>query len=276
MPVISFVSSYVSTDASARPAVEFAVEHGFHGIELTGRVYWPDVLTSHEIDWLLARAREHDITFTIHFPFPAAPASHHSARWNGYLQQMSETIGVAKVLEAKVIVLHPGVIDCPGIDPARATEPLRRDAVENLARFLSRVAPQAEDAGTVVCLENMHHRQTDVIRSYQQLVDVVERVDSAAVRVVLDVGHAAIQNSLDAAVKALRPYIHHLHLDDARDGVDHIEIGTGDIDMDTYAGLMQPGGPAIATLEVVDEADLAGCILRSRDVLRAKFGDLVK
>lgn len=275
MTVIGFVSSFISQEPSPRPAVEFAIEHGFHAVELTGRHYWPDLLDARETAWLVDVAAEHEITYTFHFAFDAVPASHHVDRRAEWLQKLLGVVELAGALHAPVIVLHPGQIDCPGVEPERATEPLRSDAADNLVRFLSEIAGPAESAGTSICLENLHHRQGDVIRSYAHLVDVVERVDSPAVRITLDVGHAAIHDGIPGAIEAFGPLIGHLHLDDARDGIDHLEVGRGDIDMDEYAGLIGPDGPRTATLEVADADDPHGCILRSRDVLRRRFGELI-
>ncbi len=275
MPTLSFVSSMIEPSTDIRAAVNWAAEHEFHGVEMSGFYFWPDLLEDVDIDWMMARAAEHDITYTIHFPLRAAPAAHHTERWLGYLDQMKRTIALAGRIDCPVIVLHSGVIDCPGVEPERATEALRRDAVDNLLRFLREVEPLAQKSGTVICLENMHHRQGDVTRSYQHLIDIVDAIDSPTVKIVLDIGHAFIHDGLPEAIEAFGERIHHVHLDDALNGKDHLEVGAGEIDMDLYAELLEPGKVGIATLEVMEEGDHAGVQLRSRDALKARFGDLL-
>ncbi len=227
MPVLSFVSAMIKPGEDIRVAVNWAIENEFHGVEISARAFSPVPLDDDNIDWLVARSAEHDLTYTIHFPLDAAPASHHTERWLGYLEQMKQTIAMAGKINCPVIVLHPGPIDCPGVDPENATEALRKDAVENLLRFLREIEPLARDAGTAVCLENMHHRQVDVVRSYQQLIDIVDAIDSPAVKITLDVGHAFIHDGLPEAIAAFGDRIHHVHLDDSLDGKDHLAIGTG-------------------------------------------------
>ncbi len=274
MTIIGFAAVLIADEPSVRPGAEFAAEHGFHAVELY--VTGPDVVDAADTAWLREKAAAHDITYTIHFAVDAVPASHHAGHRGEWLEKLLGTVELASALHAPVIVLHPGPIDCPGVEPERATEPLRRDAADNLVRFLSEVAGPAESAGTAICLENLHHRSVDVIRSYAHLVDVVERVDSPAVRITLDVGHAAIDNGIPSAIGAFGSLIGHLHLADARDGVDHLELGTGDIDLTEYAALMDPDGPRIATLEVSKDDDPQGAVLRSREVLRRRFGELVR
>ena len=219
MPVLSFVSSMIKPGDDIRVAVNWAIENEFHGVEISGSHFWPDLLEDEDIDWLTARAAEHGITYTIHFLLKAAPAAHHTERWLDWLDQMKRTIAMAGRIDCPVVVLHSGVIDCPGVEPKRATEALRRDAVDNLLRFLREVEPLARDADTVICLENMHHRQGDVTRSYQHLIDIVDAIDSPAVKITLDVGHAFIHDGLPAAIEAFGERIHHVHLDDALDGL---------------------------------------------------------
>lgn len=277
MPVLSFVSAMIKPGEEIRVAVNWAIEHEFRGVEISARAFSADPLNDEEIDWLVARAAEHGITYTIHFPLDAAPASHHTERWLGWLEQMKQTIVMAGRVDCPVIVLHPGVIDCPGIEPENATESLRKDAVDNLLRFLGEVEPLAQNAGTVICLENMHHREGDVVRSYQQLIDVVDIIDSPAVRITLDVGHAFIHDGLPEAVEAFGNRVYHVHLDDALDGKDHMEIGTGELDMELYAEILEPGRVRVATMEVGGgpDGDFEGAQLRSRDALKTRFGDLL-
>ncbi len=277
MPVLSFVSSMIKPGDDIRVAVNWAIENEFHGVEISGSTFWPDLLDDEDIDWLVARAAGHGINYTIHFLLKAAPAAHHTERWLGWLGQMKQTIAMAGRINCPVIVLHSGVIDCPGVEPERATEALRKDAVDNLLRFLREVEPLAREAGTVICLENLHHRQGDVTRSYQHLIDIVDAIDSPALKITLDVGHAFIHDGLPEAIEAFGDRIYHVHLDDALDGKDHMEIGTGELDMELYAEMLEPGRVGVATMEIGGGADgdYEGAQLRSRDALKARFGDLL-
>ena len=270
MPILSFVAAMIEPREDIRAAVTWAIEHQFHGVEIGDRHISPNPLSNADIDWLIAQSAEHDITYTIHFPMVTAPGSHDTNRWQADLDVMKLALEIAGKISCPVIVLHPGPIDSPNIDPQEASESLRQEAIENLRRFLREAAPLAAEAGTAICLENMHHRQGDVIRSYQDLIDVVDAVDHPNIKITLDVGHAFIHDGLPEAIAAFGDRIHHIHLDDALNGKDHLPIGKGELNPDLYAEMLEPGKTIVATMEVGRGADAQ---LVSREALRARFVD---
>ena len=108
------------------------------------------------------------------------------------------------------------------------------------------------------------------------MASVIEDADSDNVGVVLDVGHCIIGDGLSEAIDVLGSHIRHLHLNDAIDGVEHEEIGTGTLDLDEMAPLITGDlNTEFATLEVGKAPDSEGVILRSREVLRKRYGDAV-
>ena len=54
-----------------------------------------------------------------------------------------------------------------------------------------------------------------------------------------------------------------------------MEIGTGELDMELYAEMLEPGRVGVATMEIGGgpDGDYEGAQLRSRDALKARFGD---
>lgn len=273
MPRLGFASEIVEPSDDIRAAVDWAVENDLRVVELSGFHYWPDLLSAEDVNWMVQQAGAHDIVYTIHFPVRAAPSAHHTERWNGYLAQMKETIKLAGQINAPVIVFHPGVIDCPGIERENATEALRKDAVENLLRHLREVEGLARDAGTVICLENLHQRAGDVIRSYQHLVEIVDVMDSPNIKITLDIGHAHIHDGIPDAIEAFGDRLHHLQVHDALEGRDHKEIGTGEITPDYYADLIKNEKVGLVVIETSARRGGVPALLRSRDVLKAHFGD---
>ena len=93
-------------------------------------------------------------------------------------------------------------------------------------------------------------------------------------QITLDVGHAFIHDGLPEAIAAFGDRIHHIHLDDALNGKDHLPVGEGELDPSLYAEMLQPGKTVVATMEVGQGADgdRVGAQLVSRDALRARFG----
>jgi len=273
MPRLGFASEIVEPSDDIRAAVEWSIENDLRVVELSGFHYWPPLLSDEDVEWMVDQARAHDVVYTIHFPVRAAPAAHHTGRWEEYLDQMQQTVKLAGQISAPLIVFHPGVIDCPGIERENATEVLRKDAMQNLLRHLREVEGPARDAGTVICLENLHQRPGDVIRSYQHLVDIVDIMDSPQFKITLDTGHAHIHDGIPEALAAFGDRLHHLQVHDAIEGRDHKEIGTGEITTDFYADLIENEKVDLVVIETSARRGGVPALLRSRDVLKAAFGD---
>ena len=102
MPRLGFASEIVEPADDIRAAVEWSIENDLRVVELSGFHYWPDLLSAEDVDWMVQRARAHDVVYTIHFPVRAAPSAHHTERWNGYLHQMKETVKLADQISAPV------------------------------------------------------------------------------------------------------------------------------------------------------------------------------
>jgi hypothetical protein len=86
-----------------------------------------------------------------------------------------------------------------------------------------------------------------------------------------------IGDGLVEAIELLGHRIRRLHLNDAVDGIEHREIGIGDLDLDEMAPLIFGDlDIEFATLEMgarLPEGE--GIILRSREALRKHYGDTV-
>ena len=48
MPTIGFTSTTFTNEPTALPGLEFAIEHGFHALELSGNRLWPEVMAAAE------------------------------------------------------------------------------------------------------------------------------------------------------------------------------------------------------------------------------------
>ena len=49
MPTIGFTSTTFTNEPTALPGLEFAIEHGFHALELSGNHVWPEAMASGEV-----------------------------------------------------------------------------------------------------------------------------------------------------------------------------------------------------------------------------------
>ena len=276
MPKLAVVS-LIEDDQPLNTLVDFAIEHGFKAVELMGKFHSAETLSEENLRYLEEVSDSHGITFNQHYLHGALPGSHRTSVWRDILASFERNLEMVQRLGGRVIVLHPGKIDVPTLArPEDGSELIRREAVRNLKRFVRSAAPTAEKLGITICVENLKHDPGYVLSSYEDLASVIDDADSDNVGVVLDVGHCIIGDGLSEAINELGDRIRHLHLNDAIDGVDHEEIGTGTLDLDEMAPLISGDmNIEFATLEVGKAPDSYGVILRSRDMLRRRYGDAV-
>ena len=226
--------------------------------------------------WIRVKAASNALDLSIHFIHRGVvPASHDPERRAKHLAELEATLNLAHDIGARPIVVHPGPIDCPGVPPAKASEQVRREAIQNLGDFLSKGARMAEDTGTVLCVENLAHAPGYVIQSYRELVELVESVGSQAVRITLDVGHAEKADGLRAAFRTFEPYLRHIHVHDSDGQRDHKEVGKGKLDFTEYREWLERY-PFTMAMESRDDSDPEGCVLGSRDRLKELLGPFTR
>ena len=80
MITFSFATSSIDNSSSARHSVEWAIEHGFGGVEFNAPNIRLFDVNSDDRRFLMAMAGEHGLRYTHHFPPSASPGSHDKAR----------------------------------------------------------------------------------------------------------------------------------------------------------------------------------------------------
>ena len=276
MPTIGLSSFALGVHAKPLEVLEFALQQGFQGMELGSYTLWPPEIDAPGRKHIRSLAAAHEIDLSIHFIHRAvAPASHNPERRALHRNELEQTIEIANDIGAGVVVVHPGPIDCPGVAPNKAPESVRQEALENLRGFLEETAPKAEEAGVVICVENMHHNPGQVIKKYTDLLNLVEAVSSPAVQITLDVGHADRADGITDALETFAPYLRHIHMHDSNGVRDHLEIGQGRLDFSQWIDKWRDY-PFMMVLESRNESDLHNSVVRSRDRLRDVLGPAVR
>lgn len=275
MTTFSFATSAIGSPPSAQMAVEWAIEHGFGGVEFNGPIRLADV-SPDDRAFLASASADHGMRYTHHFPASAMPCSHDPATRQRDLAELISEVNAAGELGVEVIVLHPGKVDVPGLEYEETSEIQRSEAMAFLIEFMKTVAPVAEGANIVIGLENMHYNPGWLIHAHSELAEVVDAIGSPAVGITFDVGHAWGSGGIDAGIETFGDRIRHVQVHDCRgpEGAgnvrdQHMEIGTGVLDFRSAGDLIRSGS-FVATLETSGRAPGGkDVVVRSRDVLKA-------
>nr|BAL57005.1 hypothetical conserved protein [uncultured prokaryote] len=247
--------------------LEIGRRAGFTALELGSYTFWPQALTSAQEDALRSAVRSDGLALSIHFIHRGVDLGAHEegARLH-FLRQLQETVRLAGRLGAGVIVVHLGYVTRPV--PPEHLPSARREARALALDTLGRTAPLAEGEGVLLCVENLHLRPNEVLLSYQDYVDFIREVDSPAIALTLDFGHAHVSMGIEQAIATFRPLIRHLHLHDNTGERDaHGEIGAGTIPFARYTPFLKQFD-GIGAFEVRDARDEEGAVLRSLHALQ--------
>ena len=252
--------------------LEFAIRHGFRGMEIGTSELSPENMDSAGRRRIRSLAEANGVALSIHFLHrDMAPASHDPVRRARHFNELNQTLELALDVGAEVVVMHPGPIDCPGVDPTQAPESVRQESIKILTQFLAKITPKAQNAGVVVTVENMHHVPGQVIQNYKELLGLVEPVNNPALQITLDMGHADRADGITEAFEVFSPYLRHIHVHDSNGMRDHLEIGLGDLDFSHWSERLR-AYPFIMVLESRNNEDPEGNVLRSRELLSQSIG----
>lgn len=134
-------------------------------------------------------ADDYGVTLTYHAPFRDWNlGSFNDASRVASVDQVKSTLDDAAEAKAGGVVVHGGSV------PRRYPDRVKQKAVDNAITSLRECAEYAADVGVPLCLENQPHSD-DVVRyttTPMDLMNLLEAVDTDALRVTLDVGHAKV------------------------------------------------------------------------------------
>ena len=272
MSTIAFSTYSFGPKCTALEGMQFALEHRFQGIEFGSWTHWPEFMSPEDVKYIRTQGSSNNMELSIHFIHRGVDiATHVRERREKYLSQLQHTLQLAGDLGAKVVVVHPGSVDYPGVPSTKTPETMRMEAIENLRTFLEKVLPLAENVGVAVCLENLFHSAGNVFHNYAELFKVVETIGHPLMKIILDIGHADRTDGLNEAFKTFGKEIRHIHIHDSSGLIDHLEIGKGKLDFYQYLDILK-SFPYTLAIESRDETDPEGCVLRSRNALMKVLG----
>jgi sugar phosphate isomerase/epimerase len=266
MPDFAVSTICFGPDADACEVLDFAVRHGFQGLELSSYHFWPERLRAGEVERIRSVVKQQGMRLAIHARHRGISfGAHDTALRQGFVEELQATVRFAAVLGGDVVVAHVGEIVPPSDNLSIAEKTLRQEAFQFALDSLACCAPVAADSGVRICVENVQLRPNEVITSFTDHLRLVDTIGHPAVVCALDTGHAHVNGGIQACIQAFGPRLRHIHLHDNHgDRDEHLEVGKGTIRFAEFSHFLQHFRDLIS-LETRSPTDPYGAVLRSRD-----------
>ena len=266
MPNFAVSTICFGADADACEVLDFAVRHGFQGIELSSYHFWPERLRADEIDRMRSIVKQNGIRLAIHARHRGISfGAHDAALRQHFVEELQGTVRFAAELGGDIVVAHVGEVVPLANNPSASEMTLRQEAFQFALDSFARCAPVAADCGVRICVENVQLRPTEVIISFADHLRLVDTIGHPAVVCALDTGHAHVNGGIQACIQAFGPRLQHIHLHDNHGEKDeHLEVGKGAIRFADFAHFLRDFRDLIA-LETRSPIDPHGAVLRSRE-----------
>jgi D-psicose/D-tagatose/L-ribulose 3-epimerase len=124
------------------------------------------------------------------------------------------------------------------------------EALRNLREGLARVAPHAAERGCVIAIEELPGKDTDVVNTLQEAVEIVRELRSPAIQTMFDFHNTTDEHeAADVLVRRYFHYIRHVHINE----MDGRHPGTGNMNfLPVFNVLVELKYKGWVSLEVFD------------------------
>jgi len=177
--------------------------------------------------------RSYDLKYSVHAPFADINiASPSKPILNAMLRRLEKSIAFTRDLNAYMWVFHPGLKT--GISMFYPD----MDWLQNL-KTVQLLFKIARDHGVKIAIENEPEPYPFLMKSVEHFTRFYEEIDED-VGLVLDIGHANINQQIECFITTFAHKIVHIHVHD-NDGKDdqHLGIGHGTIHWDKVVNLLK-------------------------------------
>ncbi|MFB6214068.1 MAG: sugar phosphate isomerase/epimerase family protein [Candidatus Nanohaloarchaea archaeon] len=167
---------------------------------------------------------EKGLDLVIHLPFRQPLATTVEEYNRAKVEYIRELLELCEELGAEKAVLHANT---------RYGEE-KEDVRETLRSQIELIDTAAEERGVELVVENIPFEDTRIA----DLKEFGELMQEAGASICLDTGHAfaeAGQEELEEFAQEFSGLVTHLHVQDSRGGDDHLAVGHGDIDFESFA-----------------------------------------
>lgn len=191
------------------------------------------------------------------------------------LAQLGEEAGAAALLAWLAVCRNAGI---RGIVLHGGSYPDRREGLARTRRIFEAVIEPFERAGVVIKLENHYaydYRDCrELFSEPWEFLELLSAIDSPALRCCFDTGHAHMTRNWDALLRAMMPWLAHVHLaDNHGEHDDHCPYRHGTVPWDAMLPLLRElgfdGTYCIEFPVTRDPAALAQCVRDIRGLYAA-------
>jgi len=220
--------------------VNKATEYGFQAIEVWGM----DIVNRvEEIKGALSGSKLR--ISTICAGYRGSLLSSSKEERDKAIKDIKELLTIGSDLGAVGLIVVPifGPPQIPDLSPWKRAEEIEK---ELLVTLLKEIGEKAEEVGCFCLLEPLNRYETHLIKTVEQAIEIVKRVNSPAVKVMADFFHMSIEEAkIDEAIKKGKDFICHVHLADSNrflPGCGHTDFKAGfsalkEIGYDKYMAL---------------------------------------
>jgi D-psicose/D-tagatose/L-ribulose 3-epimerase len=161
------------------------------------------------------------------------PTHEDEEKQQGGIEYLKHCVDAAATMGAKLV---GGPIYAAVGRTWQATAEQRQRELERCAKNLREVAAYAGDRGVALAVEPLNRFETSFINLAAQAVELVEMVDSPAIKIMLDTFHMNIEEKdLGKAIETAAPYLVHVHANENDRGTP----GTGNVTWDKIAAALK-------------------------------------
>ena len=196
---------------------------------------------THELDKkrvavLKEAAKSYGLEYSLHAPFADINiASPIKPMLNAAMKRLKQSIANASAMDSKLWVFHPGQRTgigqfYPGADFKQNTQSIQQ------------LYKTAEEYGVNIALENLPAKYWFLMNTPQEFMRFYKETN-LPIGIVMDLGHANLENQIEPFFNMLADKIIHIHASD-NDGADdqHFGIGEGNIDWNWFGQTLKKNG----------------------------------
>ncbi len=233
--------------------ISTAVELGYEALEVYGE--FPqclcDQVTVDERRQARRMIEDAGLTVSIHAPFTSLNiATLNPGIRAESIRQITAAIDLCADIAGGWVTLHNGDFILPKNFREKISM-LSQIQWDYNIESLKTISARAQEAGILLCLENLGFEPNSIDRSADDMLAVREAVGSPALFFCIDIGHARLNGELEGVISKMGPLTRLVHLTDNFGEVDdHLTIGAGNFDYSPCLEFIKNfDGPVI--LEVV-------------------------